>query len=273
MESGNKQMQIDQLSDERLIEMTFKDSLTKLPNHVLLKDRISIAIANGKRSGSFIAICYLNLVQFNKINERFGTKLGDELLRQIANRLSSKIRTGDTICRYDGDKFIILLMSVKPSFIEKILNRLKSVFEEPYFIEPFEIYVIGRFGICIGKAEDISEEHIIDKAKYAEQHAKLIGSVQHIVELPISSLNGPLGPVMFQGALRGYKDVNITLLMAFISYWIVGLPVGYLLANFTSFQAFGYWIGLISGLAMGAVTLAIRLVRLQRSKEIVRITY
>lgn len=76
-----------------------------------------------------------------------------------------------------------------------------------------------------------------------------------------------------QGALRGYKDVNITLLMAFISYWIVGLPVGYLLANFTSFQAFGYWIGLISGLAMGAVTLAIRLVRLQRSKEIVRITY
>lgn len=71
-----------------------------------------------------------------------------------------------------------------------------------------------------------------------------------------------------QGALRGYKDVNITLLMAFISYWIVGLPVGYLLAKYTSFQAFGYWIGLISGLAMGAVTLAIRLVRLQRFKQV-----
>jgi multidrug resistance protein, MATE family len=73
-----------------------------------------------------------------------------------------------------------------------------------------------------------------------------------------------------QGALRGYKDVNITLLMAFISYWIIGLPVGYILAKFTSFQAFGYWIGLIAGLAMGAITLAIRLVRLQRAKQVMK---
>lgn len=70
-----------------------------------------------------------------------------------------------------------------------------------------------------------------------------------------------------QGALRGYKDVNITLLMAFISYWVVGLPVGYLLAKYTSFGAFGYWIGLISGLAMGAITLAIRLHHVQKTKE------
>jgi MATE family multidrug resistance protein len=72
-----------------------------------------------------------------------------------------------------------------------------------------------------------------------------------------------------QGALRGYKDVNITLLMAFISYWVVGLPVGYLLANFTEFQAFGYWIGLISGLAMGAITLFIRLIKLQKQKQVI----
>ncbi|MEI4788768.1 MATE family efflux transporter [Bacillus sp. FJAT-53060] len=62
-----------------------------------------------------------------------------------------------------------------------------------------------------------------------------------------------------QGALRGYKDVNYTLIAAFVSYWIIGLPVGYLIGTYTSFRAFGYWIGLIAGLAVGAIVLFIRL--------------
>ena len=69
-----------------------------------------------------------------------------------------------------------------------------------------------------------------------------------------------------QGALRGYKDVNVTFIMAFISYWIIGLPVGYLLAQYTHFGAFGYWIGLITGLAVGAICLSFRLRVLQQQK-------
>ncbi len=67
-----------------------------------------------------------------------------------------------------------------------------------------------------------------------------------------------------QGALRGYKDVNITLIMALISYWVVGLPLGFVLANYTDFGAFGYWIGLSSGLTSGAITLYLRLRWLQK---------
>lgn len=66
-----------------------------------------------------------------------------------------------------------------------------------------------------------------------------------------------------QGALRGYKDVNVTFMLAFVSYWIIGLPIGFVLANYTQFGAFGYWIGLICGLAAGAVGLAWRLYILQ----------
>ncbi len=62
-----------------------------------------------------------------------------------------------------------------------------------------------------------------------------------------------------QGALRGYKDVNYTLIAAFVSYWVIGLPSGYLIGTYTSYGAFGYWIGLIAGLAAGAVILFIRL--------------
>ncbi|MBT9250107.1 MATE family efflux transporter [Bacillus halotolerans] len=67
-----------------------------------------------------------------------------------------------------------------------------------------------------------------------------------------------------QGALRGYKDVNYTLAAAFISYWVIGLPVGYAVGTFTGLGAFGYWIGLIAGLAAGAVGLFFRLVKLQK---------
>lgn len=67
-----------------------------------------------------------------------------------------------------------------------------------------------------------------------------------------------------QGVLRGYKDVNAVFLIAFMSYWIIGLPVGFVLAKFTSLAAYGYWIGLISGLAAGAVCLFTRLAIMER---------
>ncbi|MDM5199143.1 MATE family efflux transporter [Fictibacillus enclensis] len=69
-----------------------------------------------------------------------------------------------------------------------------------------------------------------------------------------------------QGALRGYKDVNVTLVLSLISYWVIGLPVGYVLATSTSLAAFGYWVGLISGLAMGAILLYLRMAYIQKKQ-------
>lgn len=66
-----------------------------------------------------------------------------------------------------------------------------------------------------------------------------------------------------QGALRGYKDVTITFVMALVSYWVIGLPLGYYLANFTELGPFGYWVGLITGLAVGAICLSFRLRSIQ----------
>ncbi|MDW7614395.1 MATE family efflux transporter [Peribacillus simplex] len=69
-----------------------------------------------------------------------------------------------------------------------------------------------------------------------------------------------------QGILRGYKDVNVTFAMSLVSYWILGLPIGYFFAQYTDMGAFGYWIGLISGLALGAIGLAARLRFIQQVK-------
>lgn len=92
-------------------------------------------------------------------------------------------------------------------------------------------------------------------------------AVQFLVFAALFQLSDAIqAPV--QGALRGYKDVNITFIMALISYWVIGLPVGYLLATFTGFEAFGYWIGLIAGLTAGAATLSIRLLAIQRKMAV-----
>ncbi|MBK5442103.1 MULTISPECIES: MATE family efflux transporter [unclassified Peribacillus] len=69
-----------------------------------------------------------------------------------------------------------------------------------------------------------------------------------------------------QGILRGYKDVNVTFAMSLVSYWILGLPIGFIFAKYTGMGAFGYWIGLISGLALGAIGLAARLRYIQQVK-------
>ncbi|MCR8846809.1 MATE family efflux transporter [Rossellomorea sp. SC111] len=70
-----------------------------------------------------------------------------------------------------------------------------------------------------------------------------------------------------QGALRGYKDVNITFIMALVSYWVIGLPLGYFLANYTHFGPYGYWLGLTSGLTAGAITLSGRLLFIQKKNR------
>lgn len=69
-----------------------------------------------------------------------------------------------------------------------------------------------------------------------------------------------------QGALRGYKDVNMTFVMAIVSYWVLGLPIGYMMATFTDLGPYGYWVGLIAGLTVGAMTLTGRLIYIQKKK-------
>ena len=101
--------------------------------------------------------------------------------------------------------------------------------------------------------------------------ARLYSSNQTVIELTKNfiffaiffQLSDAFGAPI-QGVLRGYKDVNITLIMAFVSYWVIGLPSGYLLANYTSLGPYGYWMSLIIGLTAGALALLFRMLQLQK---------
>ena len=106
---------------------------------------------------------------------------------------------------------------------------------------------------------------------FDEPVAKLYNTTPEVVELTKHFLlyaifyqfaDGIGAPL--QGALRGYKDVNITFWTSLVSYWLIGLPSGWLIANYTSFGPFGYWLGFTIGLSAGAITLFVRMLYLQR---------
>ncbi len=101
---------------------------------------------------------------------------------------------------------------------------------------------------------------------YTKEKEVLILTSQFLIYALFFQLSDAIASPI-QGVLRGYKDVNVTFVMALVSYWVIGLPLGYVLANYTSLHAFGYWVGLIAGLAAGAISLSIRLVHIQRKHK------
>lgn len=125
--------------------------------------------------------------------------------------------------------------------------------------------------LCVGTAVGFSSISVMILLLFPEQIASIYTTdsnvlhytVQFFVFAAIFQFSDAVqAPV--QGALRGYKDVKMTFIMALISYWVIGLPVGYLIAQYTSFGPFGYWLGLVAGLTTSAVTLSIRLSIIQR---------
>lgn len=123
----------------------------------------------------------------------------------------------------------------------------------------------------IGIALGIALLFGISLLMYSEQVAgiyttdiEVLELAQHFLMYSILFLISDAVAAPIQGILRGYKDVTVTFIVALISYWVIGLPLGYILAKFTSLAAFGYWIGLITGLAAGAIFLFGRLLSLQK---------
>lgn len=121
---------------------------------------------------------------------------------------------------------------------------------------------VGMAFVCAGLLFTLRESVASLYTKDAEVLALTSHFLIYAIFFQLSdALQAPI-----QGALRGYKDVNVTFLMSLVSYWVIGLPLGIVLAKYTDLQAFGYWIGLIAGLAAGATGLAYRLIKIQKKQ-------
>lgn len=137
-------------NEERLTYLAYHDPLTGLPNRLLFEDRCQHAIAKARRSGRKLAILFLDLDQFKRINDSLGHEIGDKLLRQVAERLRSCVREEDTLARLGGDEFVLLLEEVSQvNAVRMVANKILAALSRTFDVSGFQLYSATSIGISV----------------------------------------------------------------------------------------------------------------------------
>ena len=157
----------------KMTHLAQHDSLTDLPNRVLLNDRLREAIILSRRHKRELSVLFLDLDRFKHINDSLGHVVGDRLLQSVAQRLLSCVRTSDTVGRQGGDEFVVLLWEVRRAedaaiAAAKILEALRK----PHLIDEHELHITASIGIVTYPEDGTDVETLMKKADLAMYHAK-----------------------------------------------------------------------------------------------------
>lgn len=165
------------LAEDTINFQAYHDLLTNLPNRALLRDRLSLAISQAKREDEMLAVMFLDLDRFKNINDSLGHVVGDELLQQVSTRLKSCVREGDTLARFGGDEFTLLLPKITrgKEDVSHIAEKINAVLKDPFVIDNNELYVSASIGISIYPRDGTNMDLLIKHADIAMYHVKDTG--------------------------------------------------------------------------------------------------
>jgi len=153
------------------------DTLTGLANRNLLIDRIDTAIARAQRGGRSVAVATLDLDNFRVVNESLGHQVGDQLLRLVAERLTSNVRAGDTVARMGGDDFaIVFIEQGGESVVAAETRRIMQAFEQPFVLLERELFVTISMGVVVSPYDGEDAEALLKNAETAMYLSKEQGS-------------------------------------------------------------------------------------------------
>ena len=159
--------------EDRLRQAALHDSLTGLPNRTLFNDRLAQSMARAKRGPSYqFCVVFLDLDGFKEVNDRFGHVAGDQLLVQVAERISARLRDNDTAVRFGGDEFAVLLDDITPLDSEPIVERILEQLSLPYEIDGNQVTVSATAGVSLSSAEYERAEDMVRDADTAMYLAK-----------------------------------------------------------------------------------------------------
>ncbi len=176
----NARSRVDlQEASARARQRSLHDSLTGLPNRVLLLERLEHAFLRGRRSRNLTAILFCDLDKFKRINDVFGHRIGDELLVAVADRLTAQLRPGDTLARLSGDEFVLVLEDVTEAEAQVIAGRIDAAFSEPFHLSCGDIRTKASIGIAFGGGGNERPVKILEKADLAMYQAKREGGGRH----------------------------------------------------------------------------------------------
>jgi diguanylate cyclase (GGDEF)-like protein len=145
------------------------DDLTGLPGRRLFEDRLKLAAVQSARHQKPVALLFLDLDKFKNINDTFGHVIGDQILQQVAQRLTSSIRRGDTVCRYGGDEFIVLLpdMDGEGNSGDLVIDKIRHHLSQPYRVNNLEITLAISIGMTTFMEDDLDKQDLIQRADIA----------------------------------------------------------------------------------------------------------
>jgi diguanylate cyclase (GGDEF)-like protein/PAS domain S-box-containing protein len=159
--------------EQKLAEMATHDSLTGLPNRVLLSDRLLVGTALAKRNGHRLAVLMLDLDKFKDVNDDMGHSVGDELLKAVGQRLSSIMRKSDTVSRIGGDEFVLVLPQISQvGDVTKFAERILNAFQEPFVFGRHRLQITTSIGIAVYPDDGIDIDHLLKYADTAMYMAK-----------------------------------------------------------------------------------------------------
>lgn len=155
------------------------DALTKLPNRVLLFDRIRTAIHRMKRENKLLGIFFFDLDRFKLVNDSLGHEVGDKLLLMVAQRLQAATREEDTVARFGGDEFVMLASGLhKIDSAEKLALKYMKIFQEPFKIANREVIITASIGISLYPSDASTVDSLLKSADLAMYRAKALGANQ-----------------------------------------------------------------------------------------------
>jgi diguanylate cyclase (GGDEF)-like protein len=192
-ENGNLQGGIGTVQDitdlkqyeQKIEQMAFFDLLTQLPNRRMLYDRLGHTIATGKRNGLFSALMFIDLDNFKPLNDQYGHVAGDLLLAEVAKRLTGCVRESDTVARFGGDEFVVLLCELdraENNARELAFNaaeKIRTTLAQSYLFDldddgrtKVEHHCTSSIGVVVFNGQKIGTDDILIRADAAMYRAK-----------------------------------------------------------------------------------------------------
>ena len=167
-------------AEKKIGEMAYYDQLTKLPNRLLFKERIDNAISMSSQTDKMIGVIFLDLDSFKSVNDTLGHEAGDKLLKEVAKRISKTVRESDTVARFGGDEFLVMLEDMsKYNDIVKVTSKIMDEVNQPINILGQEFFITISVGIAIYPLDGHDSETLIKNADIAMYTAKEKGKNQY----------------------------------------------------------------------------------------------
>ncbi|MDH5680673.1 MAG: EAL domain-containing protein, partial [Spirochaetota bacterium] len=212
-------------NEDNMIFQVYYDALTELPNRILFNDRLNHSLALSYANNMGLAVIFMDIDRFKIINDTVGHITGDVILQKVAKRLGASIWPEDTLARWGGDEFILILEDIKDERNAiKVAKRFAQTLAEPIVVDDQEFYVTASFGIAMSPGDSDDSESLIKFAEIAMYRAKDLGRNNCRLYAPNMnetaferlSLESDMHKALSNGEFKVYYQPKISLKTGFI---------------------------------------------------------